>query len=341
RLRIGGRQLLENELAGPEIDTIPSRISQTVRRFAWLYIVLTAVSFLLLAGPGWLGAGDVMDTYQAFTHALTTIGTGGFSTEQASIGAFGALTQWTVIALMVIGGINFLLLYRALILGRWRLALSDEELRWYLGILVVACLIVAGVIIAEDGVGGPRAAVFEVTAVITTTGYTTVDYGQWPLFALMAVALLFFVGGCAGSTSGSIKIVRHVLLGKILSREITRTIHPELVKPVRYNGAVIDQQALLAVIAFVLIYVAVFVVGSGVIAFDHSLADRPEAEALDLIFASASALGNSGVGLGAAGSVSFEIYGDPSTLTLTLLMWLGRLEILPVIILMRRSYWRL
>jgi trk system potassium uptake protein TrkH len=283
-----------------------------------------------------------MDTYQAFAHALTTIGTGGFSTESASIGAFGALTQWTVVAIMVAGGINFLLLYRALIQGRWRLALGDEELRWYLGIIVVACFVIAAVNVADDSAhGGVRAAVFEVTSVITTTGYSTVDYGQWPLFALMALALLFFVGGCAGSTAGSIKVVRHVLLGRILGREVARTIHPELVRPVRYNGAVVDQQALLAVIAFVLIYVAVFVLGSGVIAFDQSFGGRPDAEALDLVFASASTLGNSGVGLGAAGSGSFAIFGDPSTLTMTLLMWLGRLEIIPVIVLLRRSYWRL
>jgi len=342
RLRVGGRQLLENELAGPELDTIPSRISETVRRFARLYIALTVVSFLVLAVPGWLGAGSTMDTFQAFAHALTTIGTGGLSTEPDSIGAFGALTQWTIVVIMVLGGINFLLLYRALIQGRWRLAIGDEELRWYLVILLVAAVVVSAVIVADGPEhGGVRAAVFEVTSIITTTGYSTVDYGSWPLFALMALALLFFVGGCAGSTAGSIKIVRHVLLGRILGREVARTIHPELVRPVRYNGAVVDQQTLMAVIAFMLIYVAVFVLGSGVIAFDHTLADRPEAEALDLIFASASTLGNSGVGLGAAGSTSFATFGDPSTITMTMLMWLGRLEILPVVVLLRRSYWRL
>ncbi len=342
RLRIGGRQLLENELTGPELDTIPSRISETVRRFVRLYIALTVVSFLVLALPGWLGAGDVMDTYQAFAHALTTISTGGFSTESASIGAFGALTQWTIVVIMVIGAINFLLLYRALIQRRWRQALGDEELRWYLGILVVASVVIATVVVADGAEhGGIRAAVFEATAVITTTGYSTVDYGEWPVFALMALALLFFVGGCAGSTAGSIKIVRHVLLARILGREVARTIHPELVRPVRYNGVVVDQQTLLSVVAFVLIYVGMFVVGCAVLAFDHSFAGRPEAEALDLIFVSASVLGNSGVGLGAAGAGSYATYSDPSTIMLMLLMWLGRLEILPVVVLLRRSYWRL
>jgi len=342
RLRVGGRQLLENELAGPELDTIPSRITETVRRFARLYIGLTVVSFLALALPGWLGADHVMDSYQAFAHALTTLGTGGFSTETASIGAFGALTQWTIIVIMAVGGMNFLLLFRGLIQRRWRLVLRDEELRWYLGILIGSSAVIA-VAIVTDGPehGGVLAAAFEVTSVITTTGYSTVDYGQWPLFALMGLALLFFVGGCAGSTAGSIKVVRHLLLGRILGREVARTVHPELVRPVRYNGVVVDQQALMAVVAFMLIYVAVFVVGSGVIALDSSFAGRPEAEGLDLIFASASTLGNSGVGLGAAGSGSFAVYGDPSTFTMTLLMWLGRLEILPVIVLLRASYWRL
>jgi trk system potassium uptake protein TrkH len=117
-------------------------------------------------------------------------------------------------------------------------------------------------------------------------------------------------------------------------------VHPEIVRPVRLNGAIIDQQTLLAVISFVLIYVAVFVLGTAVLAFEASL-HGPRMQALDLIYASASTLGNAGVGLGAAGATgSFAAFGDTSTVTMTLLMWLGRLEIVPVVVLLRRSYWR-
>ena len=115
-----------------------------------------------------------------------------------------------------------------------------------------------------------RAAAFEVTSVVTTTGYFTVDYGQWPTVALMTLALLFFVGGCAGSTAGSIKVARHLLVAKLLGRQVVGTAHPELLRPVRINGAVIDQQTLLAVISFVLIYLAVFVLGTAVLALESS-----------------------------------------------------------------------
>ncbi len=345
RLRVGGRQLMEAELSsGPSTDTISSRIRDTVRRFAALYVGLTAAGFLALALPGWLGAGDVMDTYQSFAHALTTLPTGGFSTEPTSIGAFGAISQWTIVAIMVIGGTNFLLLHRVLVRRRVGAALRDEELRLYLFILVGAGAVVAAIVWAEapqSGEAAVRAGVFQAVSVITTTGHSTVDYGQWPLFAIMALTLLLFVGGCAGSTSGSIKVVRHLLLARLLGREVTRTVHPELVSPVRVNGAIVDQPALMAVISFVLIYIAVFVGGTAVLALDAAFDGHPDPPALDLIFASASTLSNSGIGLGAAGATgSFATFGDVSTIAMTALMFVGRLEILPLVVLLRRSYWR-
>jgi trk system potassium uptake protein len=226
---------------------------------------------------------------------------------------------------------------------RPREAARDEELRLYLAILALAGLAVAAVVWSrgpEEGEAAIRAGVFEVTSVVTTTGYFTVDYGAWPLVALMALALLFFVGGCAGSTSGSIKVARHLLVSKLLGRQVVGTAHPELLYPVRVNGVVVDQPTLLAVISFVLIYVAVFILGTAVLAIESS-ARGPELGPLGLIYAAASTLGNSGVGLGVAGATgSFAPFGDTSTIAMTGLMWLGRLEIVPVVILLRRSYWR-
>jgi trk system potassium uptake protein len=344
RLRVGGRQLLENELAGPGLDTISARIRDTVRRFASLYIGLSAAGFLALALPSWLGARHVMDTYQAFAQMLSTIGTGSFSTEPGSIGAFGAITQWTIVGFMAVAGANFLVLHRALIQRRPREALRDEELRLYLTILLVAGAVVAAAIWAngtEHGEAAVRAGVFEVTSVVTTTGYFSVQYGNWPLFALLTLAILFFVGSCAGSTGGSIKVARHLMLARLLNREVVRTVHPELVRPIRFNGVVIDQRTLFAVISFVFIYLVVFVLGTAVLALDAAFHSRTQANALDLIFASASTLANAGVGLGPAGAHgSFAVFGDASKITMTLLMWAGRLEIVPVIVLLRLSYWR-
>lgn len=344
RLRVGGRQLLESELAGPGVETgLSGRIRDTAYRFGGLYVALTVVAFLALAAPAWLGAERAMNTFQAFAHALSTMGTGGFSTEPQSIGAFGGPTQWTVVAIMAVAASNFMLLYKALVQRRPREAARDEELRAYVLILLLAAAIVTVMVwdrAPQEGEAAVRAAAFEVTSVVTTTGYFTVDYERWPLVALMTLALLFFVGGCAGSTSGSIKVARHLLVAKLLGRQVVGTAHPELLYPVRINGAVVDQQTLLAVISFVLIYLAVFVLGTAVLAIESSVRG-PELGPLGLIFATASTLANAGVGLGAAGTAgSFAAFGDPSTLAMTGLMWLGRLEIVPVVVLLRRSYWR-
>ena len=344
RLRVGGRQLLESELAGPGVESgLSGRIRDTVRRFGMLYLGLTVAAFLALAAPAWLGAANTMDTFQAFAHTLSTLGTGGFSTEPQSIGAFGGLTQWTVIAIMAVAASNFMLLYRALVQRRPRDAARDDELRAYAVILVLAAAALLAMIwnrAPQEGEAAVRAAAFEVTSIVTTTGYFTVDYEEWPIVALMTLGLLFFVGGCAGSTSGSIKVARHLLVAKLLGRQVVGTAHPELLRPVRMNGSVVDQQTLLAVISFVLIYLAVFVLGTAVLALESSIRG-PELDSLGLVYAAASTLANAGVGLGVAGTTgSFAPFGDTSTVTMTALMWLGRLEIVPVVVLLRRSYWR-
>jgi trk/ktr system potassium uptake protein len=343
RLRVGGRQLLETELAGPEDEGLTMRLRDTVRRFWVLYVGITAVGFLALMAPRVVGIDDSMNAFEAFAHALTTVGTGGFSTQNDSIGAFGPTTQWIVVCFMAVAGANLVLLYRALFQGRAREALKDEELRLYVVLLVGAAAAVAVSLRGEGleaGEGAIRAAAFETTSVITTTGYYASDYASWPTFSLMTLALLFFVGGCANSTTGSVKVVRHLLLGRILGREIERTVRPEIVRHVRLNGEVVDRQVLAGISAYVLLYIAVFVLGTGVLAVDAAIRGT-DSDTLDLVYAGASTLGNAGVGLGAAGpGGSFAVYDDVSTLTMTALMWIGRLEIIPVVVLLSRRYWR-
>jgi trk system potassium uptake protein TrkH len=343
RLRVGGRQLLETELAGPEDAGLTMRLRDTVRRFWVLYVGITAAGFIALALPRVLGAERSMTPFDAFAHALTTVGTGGFSTSNDSIGAFGASTQWIVIGFMALAGANLVLVYRTIVQRRGREAVRDEELRLYAIVLVGAAAAVAlslwGSGIAR-GEAAVRAAVFETTSVITTTGYYASDYATWPTFSLMALALLFFAGGCANSTTGSIKIVRHLLLGRILGREVERTVRPELVRHVRLNGSVVDKQVLAGISAYVLLYLAVFALGTGILAADAGIRET-DATTLDLVYAGASTLGNAGVGLGAAGpGGSFASFDDFSTLTMAALMWIGRLEIIPVVVLLSRRYWR-
>lgn len=343
RLRVGGRQLLESELPGPEVDQLGVRIRQTVRRFWVLYVVLTAVEAAILATLGWTGVDDAMGPYQAVAHALTTMPTGGFSTEPDSMAGFAPATQWVVVAFMVIAGTNFALLWYALARRHARRLLRDEETRLYVVLLVLASAVLMVELVTNqiEGSDAPlRNGVFQAVAIMTGTGYATVDFAAWPTLALMTIVLLMFVGGSAGSTTGSVKVLRHLVLGRVLRRELTQTLRPEVVMPIRLSGAVVDERILRAIVVFVLLYVGLFVLGAGVIAVDASL-QGPEMLPLDAISASAATLGNVGPAAGPAGPMdSYAPFSDVSSLVMIGLMWLGRLEVLPIVVLFTRSYWR-
>jgi trk system potassium uptake protein len=180
-------------------------------------------------------------------------------------------------------------------------------------------------------------------SIMTTTGYASTDFNEWltvaPL-AVMALVALMFAGGSAGSTSGSIKVVRHVLIGRILRRELDQTVHPEVIAPIRLNGGVVDERTLRAVISFVLLYVGIFVVGALLLLADSARAGV-DLSPFEAIAASATTLGNVGPAFGFAGPMgSFEPFSDVSTGIMIALMWLGRLEIIPIVVLFARSYWR-
>ncbi len=343
RLRVGGRQLLESEMPGPEVDQLTERIRSTARRLWVLYVGLTVAMAAILAVFGLTGIDERMSVYNAVAHAFTTLPTGGFSPEPGSITEFAAATQWVIVAFMTLAGVNFALTYRVLIRRRPRLALHDEELRVYLALLVLGSAVLAielwtrGI---QEGEAAVRGGVFQVVSTMTTTGYASLDFAAWPPLALMLLVALMFVGGSAGSTGGSIKVVRHLLLGRVLRRELRQTVHPEEVMPVRLNRSVVDERTLRAVAAFVLLYVGLFVVGAAVIAIDSAI-QGPDVSTVNAIAAAATTLGNVGPSFGFAGPLgSFQPFSDVSTLTMTLLMWLGRLEVIPVLVLLTRHYWR-
>ena len=344
RLRVGGRQMMESELPGPEVAQLPERIRQTARMLWGLYIALTVVLALSLATLGWTGVDDRMSEYEAVAHAFSTIPTGGFSTQPNSIQAFSPAAQWLIALFMLVAGVNFVLLFRGFVRRRLRVFVRDEEFRLYIA-LVLAASIALTIQIWSYGIEGGedaiRAGVFQTISIITTTGYATEDFALWPVLCLLTIFLLMFVGGSAGSTTGSIKVVRHLLVGRIMRRELAQTVSPEVVMPVRLNGAAVDERTLRAIAAFIILYVGLWVVGAGVIALDSAIADVPLG-ALDTMAISASALGNGGPGFGITGPfASFAPLGDVSKVTMILLMWLGRLEIIPVVVLLTRHYWRL
>jgi trk/ktr system potassium uptake protein len=343
RLNIAGRQaLFRTEAPGPELG-LEATIRETARRYVVLYLAITAVEIVVLAVLGWTGVDDRMTLYQAVAHTFGTIATAGFSPEARSVEPFAAATQWAIAFFMILAGTNFALLFTSIVRRRFGALGRDEEFRAYLVLLAIASLIVLIGLWSADVLGGGAAvrhAVFNTVSMMTTTGFASSDFNDWPSLATMVLFGVVLVSASAGSTAGSIKLVRHLLIVKMLRREIHQTVHPELVAPLRLNGAVIDERVLRAIIVFLFLYVGVCVAGAVAILIDSSLQDVP-LTSFQSLADSVSLLGGAGPGLGFAGPMgSFEPFSNLSKLVLTAEMYLGRLEIVPVLVLFAGSYWR-
>ena len=343
RLRVGGRQLLESEMPGPEIESLSTRIADTARRVWWLYLGLTVALIAILTAFGLSGVDDEMTLFEAVAHAFATIPTGGFGTRLRSVAEFSAASQWAIALFMLLAGANFALMYQALARRNARAFVRDEEFRLDLGVLALGSIVIGVQVLAEGiatGEEGVRHAVFQAVSIMTTTGFASTDFATWPVLASMTLVGLMFVGGSAGSTAGSVKVVRHLLLGKILRRELDQTVHPEVVLPVRLNRRVVDERTLRAVSSFILLYIGIFIVGAALLAMDAARTGL-DLSVLDAVAAAATTLGNVGPGFGVAGPYgSFEPFSDFSTFVMVGLMWLGRLEVIPIVVLASRHYWR-
>ena len=343
RLRVGGRQLLETELPGPEIEEMTMRIRETAQRLWLLYIALTAIMVAVLSTIAWTGLDPSMSFYEAVAHSLTTLPTGGFSTRARSLEEFGAASQWAIAFFMLVAGVNFALMYRAFFRRQPRVFVRDEEFRLYLALLVLGSAVLVAELWSEGVLRGEAAirhSVVNAVSAMTTTGYASVDFNEWPLLAAIVIVALMFVGGSAGSTGGSVKVVRHLLLGRILKRELDQTVHPEVVLRIHLNDRPVDERILRAISSFVLLYVGVFALGTLLLVIDAARVDS-DLRLLDAVAAAATTLGNVGPAFGFAGPMgSFEPFSDLSKVVMIVLMWVGRLEIIPVAVLLTRSYWR-
>ncbi len=346
RLRVGGRQLLQSELAGPtEIERFSTTIRETARRLWSLYVGLTVVAILVLAVVGWTGLDDAMTPFQAVSHAFSVIALGGFSTQNESAAAFVPLTQYLLLLFMVLAGVNFLRLYRLLVQRHVAVVRADEELRLYGAFLVLGSALIIVELLAGDFARGEeaiRTGMFQAVAIMSTTGFGTADYTQWGPLAIMTLLLLMFVGASAGSTGGSIKVVRHLLLFKLVKRELDSTIHREIVRPITANGMAIEERSLRSMVVFVLLYLLTFAIGAVALLLDARFGGgEAPLTAFEAIGASAACIGNVGPAFGFAGPFgSYAPMSDLSTGILTMLMWLGRMEIIPVAVLLSRNYWR-
>lgn len=343
RLNVAGRQrLFKTEVAGPELG-LEATIRETARRFVALYVAITVLEIVVLAALGWTGIDPRMDLFGAVAHSLTTIATAGFSPEARSIEPFAAATQWAIVFFMVVAGTNFALLYTGIVRRRPAALARDEEFRVYLLLLAIASAVVLVELVSEgifSGEEAARHAVFNTVSMMTTTGFASADFNEWTALSGVVLFGVTLLSASAGSTSGSIKLVRHVVVAKMLRREIRHTVHPDLVTPLRLNGSVVDERTLRAIIVFLFLYLGVCAAGAVAILVDSSLRGVP-LTAFQALADSATALGGVGPGLGFAGPMgSFEPFSDLATLILAAEMYLGRLEIIPVLVLFARSFWR-
>jgi trk system potassium uptake protein TrkH len=343
RLRVGGRQaLFRTEAPGPEIG-LAETIRESARRFVVLYVAITALAMLVLAMLGWTNVDPRMDLFNAVGHAFSTIATAGFSTEPRSIEPFAPATQWAIVFFMVVAGTNFALLYAGIVRRRVKAFARDDEFRAYIAVLALASAVVLVELTTENIVEGERAvrdSVFNVVSMMTTTGFANADFNLWTSLTALVLFGVVMVSASAGSTGGSIKLVRHVVIAKMLRRELDQTLHPHKVAPLRVNGVDVDERALRAIIVFVFLYLGVLFAGASVVLIDSSVRGV-ELTTFQSIADAATTLGGVGPGLGFAGPMgSFAPFSDLSKVAFTALMYLGRLEIIPILVLFTRSHWR-
>lgn len=327
---IGGMQLFAAEVPGPVADKLSPRIQSTAKNLWFIYVLFTLSETILL----WIGG---MSLFDAINHSFTTMATGGYSTKQASIAYWTSpFIQYVITFFMILAGMNFTFFYLFLI-GKFKKAIDNEELKYYLLFIAGFTLIVFTGLIFTTQLGVEHAfrdALFQVASIITTTGYATVDYLHWIPFLTIVLFALFFFGGSAGSTGGGLKIMRIVLLLKNSYYELRRIIHPNAIIPVRFNNKPVSDQIISNVLAFFMFYMVIFFASS--ILLMLVVPDLPSA-----MGAVATSLGNIGPGLGIFGPAeNFSALHPAGKWFLSFLMLLGRLELFTVLVLFSPAFWR-
>ncbi len=325
KLAVGGMELLGAEAPGPITEKLTPRIAQTAKALWGIYVLLTAAETVLLIGLG-------VSPYESIAHSLTTMATGGFSTRNASVAAFGSpAVELVVTVFMVLAGASFALHFH-LIRGRPRSVIEDLELRTYLGILGGAALLVTADLVLHRVPYGLveafRQALFQVTTIVTTTGYATADFDGWPHFSRALLFVLMFVGGCSGSTGGSVKVVRILIMFRKMSVDLRRMIRPHAVLPLRLGTRTIPDDIVSAVTTFFVLYLVLFATAGLILTFGGL-------DPLTAFSASASCLGNIGPGFGEVGpTLTYAPLSASAKLLLAGLMIVGRLELYTVLVLL-------
>lgn len=320
--------LMKAESPGPSVSKLVPKVQSTAKILYGLYIFLSVVEFILLV------AGK-MPLFDAICTTFGTAGTGGFGIKNDSIAGYSAYLQTVVTIFMILFGINFNV-YFLLLMKKPKEALKCEEARWYLAIIAVSTLVISMFIKSSFGSFGEalRHAAFQVGSIITTTGFATVDFNLWPTIPKTILVLLMFIGACAGSTGGGIKVSRIILLFKTMTKELSQNIHPHMVRKIKFEGRVVEHEVLRTVNVFMVTYVLIFGVSTLLIGIDN----------FDLttnFTAVAATLNNIGPGLELVGPTqNFALFSGFSKIVLIFDMLAGRLEIFPLLLLFYKETWK-
>ena len=333
-LGIGGVELFVAEAPGPTSDKIHPRIKETAKRLWFIYVGFTITLTIILFILG-------MSFFDAINHALTTMATGGFSTKNASIAHFAnPAIHYVLIFFMFCAGINYTIIYYAL-KGNFRKVWSSDEFKTYV-ILVSALILVVSLalffISDHQAESAFRDAAFQIISIITTTGFVSADYTSWAPSITLLFFCLLFVGACAGSTSGGIKIIRHLVFFKNSRLELKRLLHPKAIIRTKIDGKVVSRKILTHILVFLLLYLIIFISGSLLMSIVLHNSDQPFMTAIGAV---ATSLGNVGPAIGELGPEdNFAAVPAIGKWLLILLMLLGRLELFTLFIIFTPHFWR-
>lgn len=322
RAGTNGFRIFKAETPGPVAGKVEPRMKNTAVTLYKIYLLITVVLFVLLKLFG-------MTAFDSVIHTLGVVGTGGFSSHVASAGQYTNNTPVlvTMSIFMVMCGTNFSL-YSRLATGHWRDMFLDEEYRLYLRIVISAIVLIAVDLIFGTGMKiglGFREAAFQVTSIISTSGFASMDYDLWPGFSKCILLGLYFFGSCAGSTAGGMKIIRVLVLWKIVKREIFKSIHPNAVIPIRVNGKIVEDRVILGIVAFSVVYFMILAVATVIVSLSG-------VDFLTAFSGSLTCLSNVGPGFAGVGPTStFSSFGAGYKLLFSALMLLGRLEFFTVL----------
>lgn len=319
--------ILRAEMPGHTVDKLLPKAKSTAKVLYYIYIALTVAEAVLLLCGG-------MPLFDSVVHALGTAGTGGFGIKADSIGSYSPYLQWVITVFMLLFGVSFNLYY-LLLLGKWTSARESNELWTYLGIILAATIVIGLNIYPVYGSVSEviRLSAFQVSALVTTTGYATADFNLWPQLSKAILLLLMFVGGCMGSTAGGLKISRLVILFQSAKNEIRRNFSPRTVSPVRLNGRAVDAREEKATLSYLALYLVVIVAVFLLISFEPFGLETNLSAAI-------SCVNNIGPGFDVVGpAASYASYSAFSKIVLSIAMLMGRLEIYPIISLFYLKTW--